>query len=132
MLIGIYGLIFEFATPGTLLPGIVGAVSLVLSLYAFQVLPISYAGLALMLFGLALLIVEAFALSFGVLGIGGGLAYNRFYFFDGHKCTWLWTLSCFGGSARSGEFGLFCFCAGSRHSSLKTTGGQWSADHGRI
>jgi len=75
MLIGIYGLIFEFATPGTLLPGIVGAVSLVLSLYAFQVLPISYAGLALMLFGLALLIAEAFAPSFGVLGIGGGLAF---------------------------------------------------------
>ncbi len=75
MLIGIYGLIFEFATPGTLLPGIVGAVSLVLSLYAFQVLPISYAGLALMLFGLALMIAEAFAPSFGVLGIGGGLAF---------------------------------------------------------
>ena len=75
MLIGIYGLIFEFATPGTLLPGIVGAVSLVLSLYAFQVLPISYAGLALMLFGLALLIAEAFAPSFGVLGIGGGLVF---------------------------------------------------------
>ena len=75
MLIGIYGLIFEFATPGTLLPGIVGVVSLVLSLYAFQVLPISYAGLALMLLGLALMIAEAFAPSFGVLGIGGGLAF---------------------------------------------------------
>ncbi len=75
MLIGIYGLIFEFATPGTLLPGIVGAVSLLLSLYAFQVLPISYAGFALMLFGLALMIAEAFAPSFGVLGLGGGLAF---------------------------------------------------------
>ena len=75
MLIGIYGLIFEFATPGTLLPGIVGVVSLVLSLYAFQVLPISYAGLALMLLGLALMIAEAFAPSFGILGIGGGLAF---------------------------------------------------------
>ena len=75
MLIGIYGLIFEFAIPGSLIPGIVGAVSLMLSLYAFQVLPISYAGFALMLFGLALLIVEAFAPSFGILGLGGGLAF---------------------------------------------------------
>ena len=75
MLIGIYGLIFEFASPGTLIPGIVGAVSLTLSLYAFQVLPISYAGFAMMLFGLALMIAEAFAPSFGILGLGGGLAF---------------------------------------------------------
>jgi len=75
MLIGIYGLIFEFATPGTLIPGIVGTVSLMLSLYAFQVLPISYAGFALMLFGLALMIAEALAPSFGILGLGGGLAF---------------------------------------------------------
>ena len=75
MLIGIYGLIFEFATPGTLIPGILGTVSLMLSLYAFQVLPISYAGFALMLFGLALMIAEAFAPSFGILGLGGGLVF---------------------------------------------------------
>ncbi len=75
MLIGIYGLIFEFATPGTLIPGIVGTVSLMLSLYAFQVLPINYAGFALMFFGLALMIAEAFAPSFGILGLGGGLAF---------------------------------------------------------
>ena len=75
MLIGIYGLIFEFSSPGSLLPGIVGTVSLVLALYAFQILPISYAGLALMLLGFALMIAEAFAPSFGILGIGGGLAF---------------------------------------------------------
>jgi len=75
MLIGIYGLIFEFATPGTLIPGIVGTVSLMLSIYAFQVLPISYAGFALMFFGLALMIAEVFAPSFGILGLGGGLAF---------------------------------------------------------
>jgi len=75
MLIGIYGLIFEIATPGILVPGIVGFVSLMLSLYAFHVLPISYAGFALMLFGLALMITEAFAPSFGILGLGGGLAF---------------------------------------------------------
>jgi len=75
MLIGIYGLIFEFAAPGTLIPGIVGIISLMLSLYAFQVLPISYAGFAIMLLGLALMIAEAFVPSFGVLGLGGGAAF---------------------------------------------------------
>ena len=75
MLIGIYGLIFEFANPGTLIPGIAGAISLLLALYAFQVLPVSYAGLALIVLGMALMIAEAFAPSFGALGIGGAAAF---------------------------------------------------------
>ena len=56
MLIGIYGLIFEFANPGTLVPGIAGTISLLMALYAFQVLPVSYAGLALIVLGMALMI----------------------------------------------------------------------------
>ena len=75
MLIGIYGLIFEFANPGMLIPGIAGAISLLLALYAFQVLPVSYAGLALIVLGMALMIAEAFAPSFGALGIGGAAAF---------------------------------------------------------
>ena len=75
MLIGIYGLIFEFANPGTLVPGIAGAISLLLALYAFQVLPVSYAGLALIVLGIALMIAEAFAPSFGALGVGGAAAF---------------------------------------------------------
>ena len=75
MLIGIYGLIFEFANPGTLIPGISGAISLLLALYAFQVLPVSYAGLALIVLGIALMIAEAFAPSFGALGVGGAAAF---------------------------------------------------------
>ncbi len=75
MLIGIYGLIFEFANPGTLIPGIAGAISLLLALYAFQVLPVSYAGLALIVLGIALMIAEAFAPSFGALGVGGAAAF---------------------------------------------------------
>ena len=75
MLMGIYGLIYEFSNPGTVLPGIVGAVSLVLALYAFQLLPVNYAGVALMLLGLALMIAEAFLPSFGALGIGGIAAF---------------------------------------------------------
>jgi membrane-bound serine protease (ClpP class) len=75
MLIGIYGLIYEFSNPGTVLPGTVGAVSLVLALYAFQLLPVNYAGVALILLGLALMIAEAFMPSFGALGIGGIAAF---------------------------------------------------------
>jgi membrane-bound serine protease (ClpP class) len=75
MLVGIYGLIIEFYNPGFGLPGILGAVSLLLALYAFQVLPISYAGLGLILLGIALMVAEAFAPSFGVLGLGGIVAF---------------------------------------------------------
>jgi membrane-bound serine protease (ClpP class) len=71
MLVGIYGLIYEFSNPGTVLPGTVGVVSLVLALYAFQLLPVNYAGMALMALGLALMVAEAFMPSFGALGIGG-------------------------------------------------------------
>ena len=75
MLVGIYGLIFEFSNPGAIVPGTVGAIALLLALYSFQLLPINYAGMALILLGLALMIGEAFAPSFGVLGIGGVIAF---------------------------------------------------------
>lgn len=71
LLIGIYGLIFEFSNPGFILPGIVGAASLIMALYALQMLPVNYAGLALLVLGLSLITAEAFLPSFGVLGIGG-------------------------------------------------------------
>ncbi|OGA38342.1 MAG: serine protease [Betaproteobacteria bacterium RIFCSPLOWO2_12_FULL_62_13] len=74
MMIGIYGLIFEFTNPGFVLPGVVGAICLLLALFAFQLLPINYAGLALILLGLAFIIGEAFLPSFGALGIGGAVA----------------------------------------------------------
>ncbi len=75
MLIGIYGLIFEFSNPGALVPGTVGAICLLLALYAFQLLPINYAGIGLILLGAALMLGEAFQPSFGMLGIGGVIAF---------------------------------------------------------
>lgn len=75
MLLGIYGLIYEFANPGMLFPGVVGAISLLLALFALQVMPISYAGLALMILGIVLMISEAFIPSFGALGLGGIAAF---------------------------------------------------------
>lgn len=71
MMIGIYGLIFEFSNPGFVLPGVVGAICLLLALFAFQLLPINYAGLGLIVLGLAFIVAEAFLPSFGALGIGG-------------------------------------------------------------
>jgi membrane-bound serine protease (ClpP class) len=75
LLVGIYGLVYEFSNPGAVFPGTVGAVSLILGLYAFQLLPINYAGAALMLLGIALMLAEAFVPSFGALGVGGIAAF---------------------------------------------------------
>lgn len=71
LLVGIYGLILEFFNPGAILPGTVGAISLLVALYALQLLPVNYVGLALIFLGVALIIAEAFEPSFGVLGLGG-------------------------------------------------------------
>ncbi len=75
MLIGIYGIILEFYSPGMIVPGVTGAISLLIALYAFHVLPVNYAGLALLLLGLALIVSEAFVPSFGALGLGGAAAF---------------------------------------------------------
>jgi membrane-bound serine protease (ClpP class) len=75
MMIGIYGIIFEFYAPGYYAPGVIGAICLILALYAFHLLPIDYAGLGLVLLGILLLAGEAFVPSFGALGMGGLIAF---------------------------------------------------------
>jgi membrane-bound serine protease (ClpP class) len=74
-LIGLYGLMYEGLNPGAIVPGVVGVICLLLAAYGLQVLPVNYAGLALIIVGLALMTAEAFAPSFGALGVGGIAAF---------------------------------------------------------
>ncbi|WP_052117801.1 NfeD family protein [Novosphingobium pentaromativorans] len=76
MMIGAYGLLFEFMNPGDLYPGTIGAICLLIGLYALSALPVNYAGIALIVLGMALMAAEAFSPSFGILGIGGVVAFG--------------------------------------------------------
>ena len=71
MMLGMYGLFFEFYNPGSVFPGVVGGICIILAFYSFQTLPINYAGLALILFGLILFLLEIKITSYGALSIGG-------------------------------------------------------------
>jgi len=75
MLVGIYGLVIELSNPGGIVAGVIGSICLLLALYAFQVLPINYAGLALVGIGLGFIVSEMFITSGGILGIGGVIAF---------------------------------------------------------
>ncbi len=74
-LIGVYGLMYEGLNPGAIVPGVVGAICLLLAAYALQVMPVNYVGLALIIVGVGLIVAEAYAPSFGALGIGGIAAF---------------------------------------------------------
>jgi len=75
LMVGVYGLIFEFSNPGFVLPGVAGAICVLLGMFALQMLPVNYAGLALILLGIGLLAMEVFLPTFGVVGIGGIVAF---------------------------------------------------------
>jgi membrane-bound serine protease (ClpP class) len=75
MMIGIYALMFEFSTPGMVVPGIVGAICLLIGLFALQMLPVNYAGLALIALGIGCMVAELFLPTFGTLGVGGIIAF---------------------------------------------------------
>ena len=87
MMAGLLGLYVEFTHPGTVLPGVAGAICLLLALTALQVLSVNYGGLALLIVGVALLVAEAFLPTFGVLGIGGLVAFvlGSLFLFDAER-----------------------------------------------
>lgn len=84
LIVGVYGILFEMYTPGFVGPGALGGICLLLALTALTVLPVNYAGLGLLLFGIALMTAEAFAPGFGILGIGGAVAFvvGALFLFD--------------------------------------------------
>jgi membrane-bound serine protease (ClpP class) len=75
MMLGVYGLFFEFMNPGFVLPGVIGGIALLVGLFALNMLPINYAGLALILLGLGFIVAEAFVPAYGSLGAGGIIAF---------------------------------------------------------
>ncbi|CAM3945521.1 NfeD-like C-terminal domain-containing protein [Bordetella tumbae] len=75
LMIGVYGLIFEFMSPGAFYPGVIGAICLLVGLYALSALPLTYAGLGLALLGMTLMVAEIFTPSVGILGIGGAISF---------------------------------------------------------
>lgn len=74
MMLGFYGLFFELASPGAIFPGVIGGICLILAFYAFQTIPVNYAGLLLILLSIFLFIAEAMVTGYGILGIGGIVA----------------------------------------------------------
>jgi membrane-bound serine protease (ClpP class) len=92
LLLGAYGLIFEIAHPGLVAPGVVGAISLLIGLFALTIIPVDLAGLALTVLGLALMVAEAIVPAFGALGIGGAIAFvlGAMMTFDtpGYRLAW--------------------------------------------
>ena len=75
ILVGVYGLLFEFMNPGLVMPGVVGVIALLIAAYALHLLPVNYAGLALMLLGIGFMAAEGFFPAYGSLGIGGLIAF---------------------------------------------------------
>lgn len=75
LLIAIYGIFFEFSTPGMVLPGVAGVIALLLVLYAFQIMPINYAGLTLILVGIVFMVCEVYIATFGIVGFAGAIAF---------------------------------------------------------
>jgi membrane-bound serine protease (ClpP class) len=104
LLIGIYGLLLEGYHPGAVLPGVVGALSLILALYGFQLLAVNYAGLALIVLGAGLITLEFFMPAFGSLGVGGLVAFviGSIILFDNHGRATQVTLPVIAGIATAG------------------------------
>src|SRR3989454_2811363 len=112
MMLGMLDLFFELSNPGAVLPGVIGGISLILAFFAFQSLPINYAGLLLILFGIVLLVAEIKIVSHGILAIGGivSMALGSLMLFDapeiGLRGSWGAVLPLVGAGARPFRFGV--------------------------
>lgn len=106
LLIGIYGLVFEGYNPGGVLPGVAGGIALLLALYAFQVLPVNFAGLALIVLGILLFVIETFVPAHGTLSIGGiaAFVFGSLILMDTHIPGFGVPLGLVGGLAASAAF----------------------------
>jgi membrane-bound serine protease (ClpP class) len=106
LLVGIYGLLLEGYNPGAVLPGVVGALSLLLGLYGLQLLAVNYAGLALMALGVGLIVTEFFMPAFGSLGVGGVAAFviGSIMLFDNHAAEMRMAMPLIVGIAIAGGF----------------------------
>jgi membrane-bound serine protease (ClpP class) len=120
MMLGMLGLFFELSNPGVILPGVIGGISLILAFFAFQSLPINYAGLLLILFGIVLFIAEIKVVSHGILAMGGivAMALGSLMLFDapdvGFRISW-WVIAPTVGATA----GLFLFVVGVGMRALK-------------
>jgi membrane-bound serine protease (ClpP class) len=126
MMLGMLGLFFELSNPGVILPGVIGGISLILAFFAFQSLPINFAGLLLILFGIVLLIAEIKVVSHGVLAIGGivSMALGSLMLFDApevdFRVSWWAILPTVGATA---AMFLFVVAAAVRSFGTRPTGG---------
>ena len=139
LLFGVYGILFEFMSPGAVAPGVIGGISLIVALTALSVLPVNYGGLALLLLGIALMVLEASAPTFGVLGLGGIVAFvvGALFLFeptDGdHQVTVLWPVIA-GAAAASAAFfaGILGFALRARRRPVRTGAEEMIGSMGEV
>lgn len=139
LLIGIYGIIFEFMNPGAVAPGVVGGISLIVALTALSALPVSYGGLALLMLGIALMLTEVLNPGFGILGIGGLIAFvlGALFLFDPADAdidfSVAWELVAFMAVASALFFsGILGFALKARHRAVRTGSEQMIGSIGEV
>ena len=149
LLIGMYGILFEFMTPGAVAPGVIGGISLIVALTALSVLPVTIGGLALLLLGIALMVAEAFLPSFGIVGLGGIVAFvlGALFLFDPAEAdirfAVAWPLVAGAAAASATLFaGVLGFALRARRRAVRTGAEEmiasvgevvgWSGEEGRV
>ena len=139
LMIGVYGILFEFWSPGVVAPGVIGGICLIVALTALSVLPVNYGGLALLLFGIALMTAEALSPGFGIMGLGGlaAFAVGALFLFDPAQSdipiTVSWQVVA-GMAALSAAFfaGILGFAVKARHRPVRTGAEQMIGSTGVV